>query len=132
MIMARIVTFKGRSAEDLQAMSTEDFLKLLNSRERRSYRRMSNSYKALMAKVEKAKKSGESKPIKTHVREAVILPSWIGVTIAAHNGKTFQELPITIELVGRRLGDFAHTTKHVQHSAPGIRATRGSKFLAVK
>ncbi len=130
--MARIVTFKGKTAEELQQLTIDDFSKLLKARPRRAIKRMSIGYKALIARAEKAKKAGSAKPVRTHVREAVILPSWLGMTFSVHNGKTFQDLPITMDLIGHRLGEFVYTTKHVQHSAPGIRATRGSKFLAVK
>jgi small subunit ribosomal protein S19 len=129
--MVRITTFRGMNAEQLQKLSMEDFSKLLKSRPRRALKRMSANYKSLIAKVDAAKKSGK-KSIKTDIREAVILPAWIGMTISVHNGKTYQDLAITTDHIGHRLGDFAYTTKHVQHSAPGIRATRGSKFLAVK
>lgn len=130
--MARIVTFRGKSAEDLQKMSIEEFSRLLKSRPRRAVKRMSGSYKALVAKVDASRKAGSKKPVRTQVREAVILPSWIGMTISVHDGKNYKDIAITTDLLGHRLGDFVHTTKHVQHSAPGIRATRGSKFLAVK
>ncbi len=70
--------------------------------------------------------------IKTQIREALILPSWIGMSFAVHNGKEFKQIEIRPEMLGHRLGDYAFSTKRVVHSAPGIRATRGSKFLAVK
>ncbi len=130
--MARIFTFRGKTSEDLQKLSLEDFSKMIKSRPRRAIKRMSASYKELMALAEEAKKSGSNKPIRTHTREAVIIPRWIGLTFAVYDGKAFKDVVITPEILGHRLGDFAHTTKHVQHSAPGIRATRGSKFLAVK
>ncbi|MDE1768620.1 MAG: 30S ribosomal protein S19 [Candidatus Micrarchaeota archaeon] len=130
--MARLFTYKGKSAEELQKMSMEDYMKIAKSRQRRAIKRMSADYKALIAKVEKARKSGQTKSIRTHIREAVILPSWIGLTFSVYNGKDFKDLPITPEVIGHRLGEFVYTTKNVQHSAPGIRATRGSKFLAVK
>ncbi len=129
--MARIFSYKGKTAEQLQAMSLDDFSKLIKSRPRRAIKRMSASLKSLIALAEEAKKSGKNK-LRTHTREAVIIPAWIGMTIAVYDGKAYKYVPITVEIVGHRLGDFAHTTKHVQHSAPGIRATRGSKFLAVK
>ena len=66
------------------------------------------------------------------MREAVILPGWVGLKFGVHDGKEFKELAITPEMVGHRLGEFVFTVKRVVHSAPGIRATRGSKFLAVK
>src|SRR5271155_3067822 len=118
--MVRKVTFRGKNAEELQKLSIQEFAKLLKSRPRRAVLRMSASYKELIAKVEEAKKAGD-KSIKTQVREAVILPSWIGMTISVHNGKVYQDLAINTEHIGHRLGDFAFTTKHVQHSAPGIR-----------
>ncbi len=129
--MARTFAFRGKSLEELQALSISDFAKLLKSRQRRSIKRMGISYKALIAKVDKAKKAGKQL-VKTQIREAVILPSWVGMKFAVHNGKEFKDLYITPEMLGHRLGEFVFTTKRVLHSAPGIRATRGSKFLSVK
>jgi small subunit ribosomal protein S19 len=128
--MARIFTFKGKTVEDLQSMKVEDFAKLIKARNRRAIRRMSYSYKSLISKVEKARKSG--KTVRTHTREAVILPSWVNMKFAVYDGKSFQEMVIGPEMLGHRIGEFVYTVKHVVHSAPGIRATRGSKFLAVK
>ncbi|MGC9037135.1 MAG: 30S ribosomal protein S19 [Candidatus Micrarchaeia archaeon] len=128
--MAKQFTYRGKTLEELQAMSIADFAKLLNSRERRAVLRQGIDYRLLLKKIEKARKLG--KKIRTHVREAVILPSWVGLTFGVHDGKEFKEITITPEMIGHRLGEFAYTTKRVQHSAPGIRATRGSKFLAVK
>jgi small subunit ribosomal protein S19 len=130
--MARIFTFKGKTIEELQAMKLEDVSKLLKSRQRRAVKRMSASYKEIIGKVDKSRKGGGTKVVRTHTREAVILPGWVGLKFAVYNGKTFQELNIGPEMIGHRLGEFAYTVKHVVHSAPGIRATRGSKFLAVK
>ena len=105
---------------------------MLTSRQRRAVARQGIKYKELQAKVEKIKKLGGTKIIRTHTREAVILPSWLGLKFAVHNGKEFKEMTIIPEMLGHRLGEFAYSTQRVQHSAPGIRATRGSKFLAVK
>lgn len=130
--MARVYTFKGKTLEELQKLSVDDFSKLLRSRERRALERMGIRYKLLVSKVEKLKKKGAVKPVKTHIREAVILPSWVGMSFAVYNGKEFKQMEIRPEMLGHRLGEFVFSTKRVLHSAPGIRATRGSKFLAVK
>lgn len=130
--MAERIAFRGRTAQDAQNLKPEEYLKLVKARQRRSIKRNTIIYKKLNQKIEKYKKSGKNKPIKTHAREAVILPTWIGMKIAVHNGKEFQELDISANMLGHRLGEYAFTTKRVQHSAPGIRATKGSKFLAVK
>lgn len=130
--MARIFTFRGKTTEELQKLSVDDFAKLLKSRQKRAMKRMGIRYKELIARVEKVKASGAKKVIKTQIREALILPSWIGMSFAVHNGKEFKQIEIRPEMLGHRLGDYAFSTKRVVHSAPGIRATRGSKFLAVK
>jgi small subunit ribosomal protein S19 len=130
--MARIFSFRGKTIEELQKLSPEDFAKLLKSRQRRAMERMGAKYKELISKVEKVRKTDPKKMIKTHIREAIILPSWVGLSFSVHNGKEFKPLEIKPEMLGHRLGEFAFSTKRVLHSAPGIRATRGSKFLAVK
>lgn len=128
--MPRIFSYRGKSAEELKSMNTQDFTRLLTSRQRRAVKRLGMEYKKLAGKVDAAKKKG--RVVKTTIREAVILPSWIGMRFSVHNGKDFKEFEITPEMMGHRLGEFSFSTKRVLHSAPGIRATRGSKFLAVK
>ncbi len=131
--MVERIAFRGKTAAEAQAIKPEEYIKLVKSRQRRSIKRSGLQYKKLVQKVEEIRKKGAApKAIKTHVREAVILPSWIGMKFAVHNGKEFQQIDITANMLGHRLGEFAFTTKRVQHSAPGIRATKGSKFLAVK
>ncbi len=130
--MPRIFLFRGKTVEELQAMKVDDFAKLLESRQRRALKRNSIQVKELEAKIDAVKKKDPKKLIKTRTREAVILPSWLGLNIAVHNGKEYKQLAIGPEMLGHRLGDFVFSTKRVMHSAPGIRATRGSKFLAVK
>jgi small subunit ribosomal protein S19 len=130
--MPRIFNFRGKSQEELQKMSNDEFIKMVTSRQRRAMKRMGMDYKALIAKVDEARAAGSTKVIKTQVREAVILPSWLGLKFGVSNGKEFKEMVITPQMLGHRLGEFAFTTQRVLHSAPGIRATRGSKFLAVK
>ena len=130
--MVEKIAFKGLNSEQATAISQEEFLKMIKSRERRSLKKNFLKYKELVQKVDKIKKSGGEKMIKTHVREAVILPQWIGLKFGVHNGKEFQTVVILPSMIGRRLGDFAYTTKRVLHSSPGIRATNGSKFLGEK
>ncbi len=130
--MVRIFTFRGKTLEELQAMKLDDFSKLLKSRQRRALKRMSYSYKSLIVKAEKVRKSGSGKVVRTQTREALVIPSWVSMKFAVYDGKAFQEMTIGPEMIGHRIGEFVYTVKRVVHSAPGIRATRGSKFLAVK
>jgi small subunit ribosomal protein S19 len=116
----------------LENLTLEEYMKMVTSRERRSMKRSSLIYKKLIEKVDRFKKTKPGKSVRTQVREAVILPSWIGVPFEIYNGKEYQKIMIAPNMLGHRLGEFVYSTKRVQHSAPGIRATRGSKFLAVK
>ena len=130
--MARVYTFRGKSIEDIRKLNNEKFSEMLTSRQRRAIKRMGHEYKELIEKINEHITEKSDKIIKTHIREAVILPSWVGLRFGIYNGKEFKDMVITEEMLGHRLGEFSFSTKRVLHSAPGIRATRGSKFLEVK
>jgi small subunit ribosomal protein S19 len=73
----------------------------------------------LIEKVEKLKKLGDRRPIKTWSRRSTILPDFIGLTFSIHNGKSFVSVFITENMVGHKLGEFAHTRlfrKHGSHT----------------
>lgn len=127
-------TWKGFEEENVASVSQEDFLKLITSRNRRTLMRMKVNprLKKFVEEVREMKKKNPKKLIKTHIREAVILPEWIGLTFGVHNGKEFKKVEITLNKIGRRLGDYSHCTTRVLHSGPGVGATRGSKFVPLK
>jgi len=128
--------WKGYSKEQLMEMPLDQFLKLLNSRERRALKRAleetNMEYKMLIDKVRKMKKSGKVKPVKTHCREAVIIPEWLGMRFLVYNGKEWRPVDIDLQKLGRRLGEFSFPVKFIKHSGPGVGATRGSKFIPLK
>jgi len=70
--------------------------------------------------------------VRTHRRDMVILPSFVGRTIAVHNGREFREITIAPEMIGHFLGELALTRKYVTHSGVGVGATRSSKFMPLK
>ena len=63
----------------------------------------------LMQKVEKLNRGGQKLPVKTWSRRSMIVPEFVGHTFAVHNGKTFQNVFVTENMVGHRLGEFALT-----------------------
>ncbi|SRR3989338_7157019 len=69
--------------------------------------------------VKLAKKVATRKPqagsIKTWARASQIAPEFVGHTFSIHNGKSFEEVFVTEDMVGHRLGEFAPTTKFVRH-----------------
>jgi small subunit ribosomal protein S19 len=130
--MARKVQYRGKTLEELRQMTAEEFSKLLSSRARRALRRASTRYRKLLEKVRKAADAKGEKVIKTHLRDAVVMPDWVGLKFGVHNGKEFKTIEIKLEMIGHRLGEFSHTTGRVLHSGPGVGATRGSKYIPLK
>ena len=124
-------TFKGKKLQELQAMSTEEFAEILNSRGRRSLKRRTN--KNLEKSIEAAKKlvaeNKEQKPIRTHSRDAIVVPGMIGLTFAIYNGKEFIQVKIYPEMLGHYFGEFALTRKKLSHGKAGIGATKSSTAI---
>lgn len=65
----------------------------------------------LLKKVEAAAASRDKKPIKTWSRRSTILPDFIGLTIAVHNGRQHVPVYISENMVGHKLGEFALTAR---------------------
>ncbi len=129
---------RGYTLDQLKSMSIEEFAqKVADSRTRRTLLRRlkigfppewENFYRKCYLQLQGKYK----KTVKTHAREIVILPSIVGAKVGVYNGKEFVEFEIKPEMIGRRLGEFVYTTKKVQHSAPGIGASKSSKFMKAK
>ncbi len=128
--MAKEFLYRGKKLDELKNMEIREFAMLLPSRERRSVLRKTDIIEKFLKKCNK--KIEKEKKIKTHERDVIIVPKMIGLTIYIHNGKEFIQINIIPEMLGHRLGEFAITRKKVEHSAPGIGATRSSAFLSVK
>lgn len=70
----------------------------------------------LMRKVRKTQESGSKQVIKTWSRRSTIIPDFIGLTFAVHNGKKFIPVYITDNMVGHKLGEFAATRTYYGHA----------------
>jgi small subunit ribosomal protein S19 len=71
----------------------------------------------LLKKVETAAAGKDKKPIRTWSRRSTIVPDFIGLTIAVHNGKQHVPVYITEQMVGHKLGEFAMTRTFKGHAA---------------
>ncbi|MBW2979996.1 30S ribosomal protein S19 [Candidatus Woesearchaeota archaeon] len=121
-------TYRGKTLDELKEMSMNDFAGLLPARQRRSIKRgFTDQQKILMGNIKEGVKD-----IKTHCRNMVILPTMVGVTLRVYSGKEFVPVSIDTEMLGHYLGEFVGTRKRIEHSAPGIGATRSSASLSVK
>ena len=131
--MVRVFKFKGKTEEELVALSRTELLALLNSRTRRSLSRgYTQPQKILIEKIKMRKEQNNTKPLKTHVRDLIITPDLFGARLMVYNGREYILVEIDAEKLGHRIGEFTRTRKDVSHKAPGIGATKGSRAASVK
>ncbi len=71
----------------------------------------------LLKKVETAQAAKDKRPIKTWSRRSTVLPDFVGLTIAVHNGKQHIPVYVSENMVGHKLGEFALTRTFKGHSA---------------
>ncbi|MFH1240511.1 MAG: 30S ribosomal protein S19 [Candidatus Diapherotrites archaeon] len=133
--MARVEeTWRGKKIEDLKSMDISEFMKLIDSRARRSMKRGFD--KKLMKQIdnyaEKIKDGKYQKPIKTHLRDTIVIPKMLGLKFAVYRGNKFEDIDIVPNMLGHFLGEFALTRKRLQHGKAGIGATRSSTALKTK
>jgi len=132
--MAKEFTFRGKTLSELMKLSNEEFAKLGKSRARRSLLR--GFSKAMDKKIEKARKELEQgkkpKPIRTHLRDTIIIPKMVGLLFAIYKGKEFEVREIEQEMLGHYLGELALTRKRLIHGKAGIGATRSSTAITAR
>ena len=155
-------SFRGVDLDALLDMSTDELVKLFTARARRRYlcqtfafgfciyvlrvlivfrccrfqRGLTRKPMALIKKLRKAKReapAGEKpEPVRTHLRNMIIVPEMIGSIIGVYNGKTFNQVEIKPEMIGHYLAEFSISYKPVKHGRPGIGATHSSRFIPLK
>ncbi len=127
------IKYRGKLFEELAKMDVNELSKLLTSRQRRSIKRgLLEQHRELMLKIRKAKEGKYKKPIKTHSRDMIVLPEMVGLQIHIYNGREFRMVPVTEDMIGMFFGELVLTRSKVEHSAPGIGATKSSTAIASK
>ena len=71
----------------------------------------------LLRKVQEAAKEGSRSAIKTWSRRSTILPQFVGLNFAVHNGKKFIPITISEDMVGHKFGEFSPTRTFYGHAA---------------
>lgn len=127
--MPKDFNYRGKTVEELKAMSMDEFIRLLPSRMRRSLMRgLSNEQRIVIEKLRR----NNDKPVRTHARDLVIMPEMIGKTIHCYNGKEFTEVNINEKMLGHYLGEYSNPMGIVRHGRPGIGASRSSMYIPLK
>ncbi|XP_031472781.1 LOW QUALITY PROTEIN: uncharacterized protein LOC116245286 [Nymphaea colorata] len=136
-------SFRGLTPDQINELSQEKVVELFRARMRRRFSRSSiayaeikHKYIRLYAKCKKSKKNtqpGEKPvPVKTHLRNAIVLPEMVGNNVAVYNGKSFNNVEIKFDMIGRYLGEFSLTYKPCKHGKAGVGATKGSAHTSLK
>lgn len=81
----------------------------------------------LMRKVLNAREINSRKIIKTWSRRSMILPEFVGLTFAVHNGKKFVPVFVTEDMVGHKLGEFSPTRTFFSHAGDRKTRLKGAK-----
>ena len=71
----------------------------------------------LIKKAETVKNSGRNDVIKTSSRRSTILPEFVGLSFAVHNGKRFIPVNVSEDMVGHKFGEFSPTRTFHGHTA---------------
>ena len=135
--MVREFRFRGLNVDQLKNLSIEALLPLLNARQRRSLDKrvgkyMNDEKRKLRERIKNVREGNSNETIRTHVRDMIILPDMVGITINIHNGKDFSPITRKPEMIGHYVGEYSITNKRVQHGAPGVGASRSSLYVPLK
>jgi len=116
--------YRGKNLEELKKLDAREVAKYLPSRSKRSVLRNFQKIEMFIKRCETTIAS--KKKVRTHLREIVILPKMVGMTLGVYNGKSFNDITIVHKMIGHRLGEFSLTRSKVSHGKPGIGSTKSS------
>ena len=132
----RKYSYRGVDLDKLLDLSNQELMEHFKARQRRKFSRgIKRKPITLLKKLRKAKKEtayGEKPvPVKTHLRNMVIVPEMIGSMVGVYNGKQFINVEIKPDMVGQYLAEFAITYKPIAHGRAGLGATK-SRFIPLR
>merc|ERR1712028_169054 len=113
-------SYRGIDLDKLLDMSNQDLMELFRARQRRKFSRgIKRKPIAFLKKLRKAKRDtayGEKpNPVKTHLRNMVIVPEMIGSMVAIYNGKVFVNAEVKPEMIGTYLAEYSISYKPIRH-----------------
>jgi small subunit ribosomal protein S19 len=118
-ILFLIFKYRGKTIDEMKAMSFEEFTTLLPSDLRRKVKRGFTEQENKLLK----KLRNKEKNIKTHCRDMFVIPEMVGEKIGIYTGKEFVTVTILDSMIGIRLGELAPSRKMVSHSGTGAKKT---------
>lgn len=135
----RKYSYRGVDLENLVTMSPDQLYDLFPARVRRKFSRgLKKPETNLMRKLRESKVGvnpdiGERpNPVRTHLRNVIIVPEMVGAIAGVYNGKTYINVEIKADMIGHYLGEFSISYTPVKHGRPGIGATHSSRFIPLR
>lgn len=119
----KIFKYKGKTLEELQALSVEELALIFPSYVRRKLNRGFTAQEKIFLKNIQA----GVKNLKTHCRDMIVLPNMVGLKIGIYNGKEFVVVEIVDTMIGMRFGELAPTRKIATHTSGGAKKTTVKK-----
>ena len=131
--MVKKFEYRGIPLKELENMPMDKLFQLFSARARRSLTRgITDAKRKLIEEIKMTKEGKLKTPIKTHIRDLIILPYMVGVQLHVFSGKEFVPVTIAPEMIGHYLGEYVITNKRVSHGAPGVGASRSSLYVPLK
>ncbi len=131
--MVKEFLYRGIPKEELEKVPLDRLFQLFNARQRRSLTRgITDGKRKLIGEIKAARAGTLKGPIKTHLRDLIVLPGMVDVTVHVFSGKEFVPVLIKTEMIGHYLGEYVITNKKVSHGAPGVGASRSSLYVPLK
>ena len=131
--MVKKFDYQGIDLTELEKMPMEKLFQLFPARARRSLTRgITDSKRKLIEEIKLAKAGKLKNPVRTHLRDLIILPYMVGVQVNVFSGKEFVPVNISPEMISHYLGEYVITNKRVSHGAPGVGASRSSLYVPLK
>ncbi len=129
--------YRGIEIDKLLEMNTENVVALFKAGQRRRFKHgMQPKYDRLIKKIKTAVKNtphgDKPKAIKTHLRNAIIMPEMVGGIAEVYSGRYWTPVEIKADMIGQYLAEYSMTYKPVKHGKVGHGATRGSKFVSLR
>ena len=129
--------YRGIEIDKLLELDIKEVIALFKSGQRRRFRHGTHpKYDRLIKKIKTSVKNcphGEKpKAVKTHLRNAIIMPEMVGGVAEVYSGKYWNPVEIKADMVGQYLAEYSMSYKPVKHGKVGHGATRGSKFVSLR
>ena len=129
-------SYRGIDLDKLLDMNTEDLKDMFRARQRRKFGRgIKRRPIALLKKLRKNKREtpyGEKpEPVRTHLRNMIIVPEMIGSVVGVYNGKQFINVEVKPDMIGHYLAEFSITYKPIRHGGKGGMGGKGGAYVPV-